>query len=678
VAAFAVIVAARHLLEILTDQNPVYFPLQFFIHYPLAYIAPLLALVLLLHLFSGVAVIRVTRLMLYAWALTLLPPLVDLLAGRSGEAIGYLRLQYRAPADIFLNFFNPAAEFAGTTVGIRVETALACLLGALYVWLRRREVSPSRLPRLLRAAGAAFGVYIVALGFFTLPRLFEAAAAAGPGWTAPALYGSPAYLRIPEPLDVQISDRICILYLVPLCLFLVMLWLSRALPAAAARLPRLLPLAPAGAAAVLAAAGVAIGTLIRGALDGTIPEPAPVDLLAAAGLIGATVCAVWSAHLAAGVRDSRGLPFPQGAGAALALAAAALAAGACSGPAALTLLATAYGLTWAMKAAPLGVEPSRLLAPVGAGLAAITFLGTGAAWAVQADALALFPPRLAAGTWLAVALAALSVVLGRPAGGVSAAGPVSHRRSALVSLALLGAAVSLPAISGAPPAVVFSCGALALAALLPRWLGLPFPRLEMGLVPLILAMALAGILGTPVTRHDLITGVLGRPKFIIRQAMSLEDSGRVSEAVAAYRRVLEIEPDRPAVHTRLGDLLWQHEDDPAGAMEAFRQAIALDPSEVAARHHLALLLLEEDRPAEAAGILQAARRHAPRLTVLAYDHAEALSRAPDRQAEAMVAWREYLELSQGQPEERLQRIRARSRLRALESGETSRPGPSRD
>ncbi len=46
-AAFAVIVAARHLLEILTGQNPVYFPLQFFVHYPLAYIAPLLALVLL-------------------------------------------------------------------------------------------------------------------------------------------------------------------------------------------------------------------------------------------------------------------------------------------------------------------------------------------------------------------------------------------------------------------------------------------------------------------------------------------------------------------------------------------------------------------------------------------------------------------------------------------------------
>jgi len=570
VAAFAVIVAARHLLEILTGQNPVYFPLQFFVHYPLAYIAPLLALVLLLHLFSGVAVVRVTRLMLYAWALTLLPPLVDLLAGRSGEAIGYLRLQYLAPADVFLNFFNPAAEFAGTTVGIRVETAVACLLGALYVWLRRREVSPDPVPRFLRAAGAALGVYIVALGFFTLPRLFEAAASGVMGWTVPALYGAPAYLRIPEPLDVLVSDRVCILYLVPLCLLLALVWLSRARADAAARLARALPLAPAAGAAVLAAAGIAAGVLVRGALDGAVPGPAPVDLLAAAGLIGASVCAIWSARLAAGLPDSRGGPSSPATGVGLALAAAALAAGACSGPAALTLLVTAYGLAWAIWAAPLGADFSRLLSPVGAGLAGIALLGAGAAWAVQTDALSLFPPRLAAGTWLAVALAAVAVNAGRRAG----TGSVPRLPSPLVSVALLGAAVSLPAVSGAPPAVALSCGALALAGLLPRWLGQPYPRLEAGLIPLVLAMGLAGVLGPQATRHDLISGVVNRPKFMIRQAMTLEEQGQASDAVAAYRRVLEIDPGRAAVHARLGELLWSHEGDAAGAMEAFRRAIA--------------------------------------------------------------------------------------------------------
>jgi predicted Zn-dependent protease len=272
-----------------------------------------------------------------------------------------------------------------------------------------------------------------------------------------------------------------------------------------------------------------------------------------------------------------------------------------------------------------------------------------------------------------VALAAVPL----NAGGKSGAGAGKPLPSSLVSAALLGAAVSIPAISGAPPTVTLSCGALALAGLLPRWLGHPFPRLEAGLIPLVLAMGLAGVLGPQPTRHDLISGVVNRPKFLIRQAMTLEEEGRTSEAVAAYRRVLEADPGRAAVHARLGELLWSHEGDSAGAMEAFRRAIALNPPEVAARHQLARLLLDDDRAGEAAVILQEARHHAPRLAVLVRDHAEALSRLPEQRAAAMEAWREYLDLSQGQPEERLQRVRARSQLRALEAGEGA-PGVSTD
>jgi tetratricopeptide (TPR) repeat protein len=675
VAVFAVIVVGRHLLEILTGQNPVYFPLQFFVHYPLAYVAPLLALVLLLSLFSGVAIIRVTRLMVYAWALTLLPPLVDLLAGRSGEAIGYLRLRYQPPLEVFLRFFDPTAQFGGTTIGIRVETAAACLLGGLYVWLRRRGAARRRGSTLLRSAGAAAGVYVTALGFFTLPRLFESAAGILLGWEPDSLYGPAVFLRIPEPLDVQTADRLCILYLVPLCLLLGLAWLARADPPAASRILRQLHPQPAAVAAILTATGLLTGALVRSRLDGARLTPAPADLLAAAGLVAASVCGAWSARLAGkrwGDRSDTG----EGRAAALALAVAAAAAALCSGAASATLLAAAYGLSWLVWAPPLHRRAHIIVAPVAAGLAAVAALGAGIGWAVQADALSLLPPRLASGAWLALALAALAGLglRSRPRRQQTR----RARSSVVVVPAVLGAALAIPLAAGAPAATSASCAAVALAALIPRLVRRPLPRLEAAVLPLALALGIAGSLSAPTTRAALVSTVVNRPKFLIVQAMALEREGRVEAAIAAYRRALERDPARPAVYARLGELLWLHQGDATRAREAYRTAIALDPSEVAARHHLALLLLEEGEAAEAARLLAEARSRAPRLAVLALDHAEALSRLPEQRRAAISAWRDYLALSAGRPEEEQHRIRARSRLRALESESASGNDPSGD
>ena len=53
-ASFLSIVAVRHLLEIRSSQYPLYPPSAFYAHYVLAYLAPLLALSMILSLMSAV------------------------------------------------------------------------------------------------------------------------------------------------------------------------------------------------------------------------------------------------------------------------------------------------------------------------------------------------------------------------------------------------------------------------------------------------------------------------------------------------------------------------------------------------------------------------------------------------------------------------------------------------
>src|SRR5262245_38958605 len=90
VGTLAGVVALRHLLEIATGRYPIYTPVQFFVHYPLAYIAPFLALSLLLAFFAGERPERTARLMLLAWLLTLLPPLWDIAWGAGAIPVGGL------------------------------------------------------------------------------------------------------------------------------------------------------------------------------------------------------------------------------------------------------------------------------------------------------------------------------------------------------------------------------------------------------------------------------------------------------------------------------------------------------------------------------------------------------------------------------------------------------------
>jgi len=162
VAVFLAIVYIRDLFESFSGRIPVPFPIAYILQFTLAFINPLLALSIILSFFSKERIEKVTRLMLFAWLFTLTPPLFDIISGRVKSAIGYLPLlEHKSLLYAYFNFFNPFITLPGTTIGIRLETVIACVLSFIYVYIKSRKFS--------RAILSAIVIYLVSIAFYTLP-----------------------------------------------------------------------------------------------------------------------------------------------------------------------------------------------------------------------------------------------------------------------------------------------------------------------------------------------------------------------------------------------------------------------------------------------------------------------------------------------------------------------------
>ena len=122
----------------------------------------------------------------------------------------------------------------------------------------------------------------------------------------------------------------------------------------------------------------------------------------------------------------------------------------------------------------------------------------------------------------------------------------------------------------------------------------------------------------------------------------LAQLGRHQEAVQAYERALEIEPDYGYAHNNLGNALTQV-GKRAEAIGHFRKALELDASYAEAHHNLANVLVEESRRDEALEHLREAVRLRP-------DFAEAqmnlgnLLTGKGNAAEAVTRYRSALKL----------------------------------
>ena len=84
----------------------------------------------------------------------------------------------------------------------------------------------------------------------------------------------------------------------------------------------------------------------------------------------------------------------------------------------------------------------------------------------------------------------------------------------------------------------------------------------------------------------------------LRNAIALEDEGKVAEAAAKYREILAAHPDSSVAWTDLGNA-EEKLGDRKGAEEAFRKALAIDATSRDALNNLAWLLYQEKRLDEA-------------------------------------------------------------------------------
>ncbi len=164
-ALLAATFAFRNIFEALAAQAALYYPAAFFVHFPLAYLPGIVLIPLVLAALSGERVERVTKVLIVAWTLTILPPVLELVMGHVGATISYLPIQPGRFWWSVTNYFNPAVGFEGATAGVRLEAALGVVLGAYYVYLKRR--------RIWIALVSIPAIFFVMVNVFSLPYIFH-------------------------------------------------------------------------------------------------------------------------------------------------------------------------------------------------------------------------------------------------------------------------------------------------------------------------------------------------------------------------------------------------------------------------------------------------------------------------------------------------------------------------
>jgi tetratricopeptide (TPR) repeat protein len=145
------------------------------------------------------------------------------------------------------------------------------------------------------------------------------------------------------------------------------------------------------------------------------------------------------------------------------------------------------------------------------------------------------------------------------------------------------------------------------------------------------------------------------------------DPAQWDDAIAAYRRVVAIDPTYAAAWNNLGLLLHRmgRYDE---ARQAYRSALDQDPQCAEAAYNLGSLAEDLGAVEEAIAEYRRALTIKPDYADAHFNLAAALARA-GRSAEAVRHWQRYLQLDAGSPWARI----ARAHLEAVESPEGGRP-----
>ncbi len=135
VLAFFFAVTLRNFLEMFSTRAEFLAPRL--VHYYLSYVALALGLILLFHLVTRESVKKTARVVLPAFFITSLAPVLDLLISRgSGYQISYLLPGVHE--NLLLRFFTFFGDFQGmgATPGMRIEIALVLVMSFFYFWIK--------------------------------------------------------------------------------------------------------------------------------------------------------------------------------------------------------------------------------------------------------------------------------------------------------------------------------------------------------------------------------------------------------------------------------------------------------------------------------------------------------------------------------------------------------------
>jgi tetratricopeptide (TPR) repeat protein len=121
-----------------------------------------------------------------------------------------------------------------------------------------------------------------------------------------------------------------------------------------------------------------------------------------------------------------------------------------------------------------------------------------------------------------------------------------------------------------------------------------------------------------------------------------EDPASASEAIASYKKVLELEPEYAPAHINLGTLYYNQSDYEL-AEEHYRKAIECDSRYALAYFDLGNVLDETQRLEEAIGAYKSALKLAPTYADAHYNLALAYERSRQPRL-ALKHWRAYLKL----------------------------------
>jgi len=155
------------------------------------------------------------------------------------------------------------------------------------------------------------------------------------------------------------------------------------------------------------------------------------------------------------------------------------------------------------------------------------------------------------------------------------------------------------------------------------------------------------VTSTPVPRSEPTPSENEAAAWFARGIASEEDPATQAEAIAAYHKVLEIEPAHAAAHINLGTLHYNRQD--FGLAERhYREAIEADPRYALAYFDLGNVLDETGRVPEAIQTYKAALQLAPTYADAHYNLALAYEKLRQPR-KALKHWQAYIKLDTSGP-----------------------------